>query len=170
MHRIVDKRCDELLQKLYDGTVSRDKNETFLPLSSMPSLFKGSKCVSVIFSNGTEIETPTWKKAAEAIMKDCNSDETLHERLCEISGKVFGQQRVLLGKSAAGMNVPIKIDDGLYLESKFDTESLIKIMTKRILDAVGYDYSGICLKIRSPIRQMSDQIDNDFAEGFDMQM
>ena len=42
----------------------------------------------------------------------------------------------------------IKIDEDLYLEGHYDTETLIKIVKNRILNVVGYDYRGIKVVIK----------------------
>lgn len=77
------------------------------------------------------------------------------------------------------MDSPIKIDDGIYMETKFDTESLLKVLTGRIFNAVGYDYSGIRLELYDPklgieMTQLTGEIKSESAEdedeGFDMQM
>ena len=46
------------------------------------------------------------------------------------------------------MNRPIKINDGIYFESYFDTEYLLKMMTENVLKKVGYDYSAVQIQIR----------------------
>ena len=44
------------------------------------------------------------------------------------------------------MDAPLKIDEELYFETKFDTEALISMMMKKVLEYVGYDYSGIVIQ------------------------
>ena len=61
-------------------------------------------------------------------------------------GKVAGRQRIILGKSAEEMNVPLKIDEEIYFEGKFDTEALLTMMIKKVLEPVGYDYSQIIIQ------------------------
>ena len=46
------------------------------------------------------------------------------------------------------MRSPLKIDRGLYMETHYDTETLLKIMLTRILEPVNYDYSGIRVVLR----------------------
>ena len=82
-------------------------------------------------------------------MKRCNDDAEKHNVLMELRRRVQGRSRQLLGNGAAGMRSPIKIDRGLYMEAHYDTESLLRIMKVRILDTVGYDYSGIQVAIRN---------------------
>ncbi len=82
-------------------------------------------------------------------MKRCNDDAGKHAALMALRSRVQGRSRLLLGSGADGMRSPIKIDRGLYMETHYDTESLLRIMKTRILDAVGYDYSGIQVAIRN---------------------
>lgn len=123
--------------------------ESIYPLCMEPGFFKGKFVVAVMFPDGVRIETPTWKALVEVIMKRCNDDAGKHAALMELRNRVQGRSRQLLGNNSAGMRSPIKIDRGLYMESHYDTESLLRIMKIRILDAVGYDYSGIQVAIRN---------------------
>lgn len=123
--------------------------ESVYPLCMEPGFFKGKSVVAVIFPDGVRIETPTWKALAKVVMKRCNDDAGKHTALMELRNRVQGRRRQLLGNGSAGMRSPIKIDRGLYMESHYDTESLLRIMKTRILDAVGYDYSGIQVAIRN---------------------
>ena len=132
-----------------DAVTSQLVFESIYPLCMEPGFFKGKSVVAVIFPDGVRIETPTWKSLAEVVMKRCNDDAGKHAMLMELRNRVQGRSRQLLGNGSAGMRSPIKIDRGLYMESHYDTESLLRIMKTRILDAVGYDYSGIQVAIRN---------------------
>ena len=46
------------------------------------------------------------------------------------------------------MRSPVQIDEALYVETHYDTETLLRILTTRILDEVGYDYSKIKIAVR----------------------
>ena len=116
----------------------------------MPSAFKGKKPVSLILPGGTEVNTPSWKKAVTAILQDCNSDPRRHKWMLELRGRVFGNFRPLLAKMPEGMVAPLKIDEGLYWESKFDTEALLRNLTDKLLSKVGYDYQGVVVRYRDP--------------------
>lgn len=48
------------------------------------------------------------------------------------------------------MDVPLEIEPDMYLEGKFDTEALLKVITTRIFAPIGYDYSSIHLKMIDP--------------------
>ena len=151
LHETVDRRIDALLSGQAPQTESRS-----LPLDIHPSVFKGKRPLSVSFPDGRTVETATWKKAVSAILADCNNDYVMHERLRSIAGKVFGRDRVLLGDKD-GMDSPVKIDEGLYMETKFDTESLLYVLRERILKPVGYDCNGIRIQCRDPEQTMSGQ-------------
>ena len=126
-----------------------ERFESIYPLCMEPGFFKGKTAVAVIFPDGVRVETPTWKKLAEVILKRCNDDTVKHNALMELRNHIQGRSRKLLGNGNAGMRSPIKIDRGLYMEAHYDTESLLRIMKTRILDAVGYDYRNIQVAIRN---------------------
>ncbi len=46
---------------------------------------------------------------AQTIMQQCNDDPDMHESLMQLSGKVAGRQKVILGKYEEQMDVPIDI-------------------------------------------------------------
>ena len=54
------------------------------------------------------------------------------------------------------MGAPLKITEGLYLESKFDTQALLDNLTQKILRRVGYDCSMIAVLYRSPQQETVD--------------
>ena len=63
----------------------------------------------------------------------------------EMYRKVAGRWRTILGSSPEEMDVPIKVDEELYFEGKFDTEAMLNMLEKKVLEP-GVDYSNI--KIR----------------------
>lgn len=101
----------------------------------------------------------------------------MHQRLMNIRGSVAGRTRFILSDSPSEMNVPLKIDEELYFEGKFDSEYLMKMLTKRVLDRIGYDYSGIVVTLRpsdyigaAETDEPAEIADEDEAEGFGMQL
>lgn len=149
LHELVDKNMDLLCNATENNIVAVEK-EKALSLNIHLGVFKGKKPVSVIFPDGREVMTKTWKQVAVALLQDCNADEQMHRRLSELSGKIFGRDRVILAQDACGLDAPLQIEEGIYFEGKFDTESLLRVVTERILKAVGYDYGGIRIKIMDP--------------------
>lgn len=123
-------------------------------LSVTPTCFKGKKPLAILYPDGTEVEVHTWKQVASQLMRGCAEDELMAARLEDLSGKVFGRDRIILGKTGEGMDVPLKIKDNIYLEAKFDTESLLKVITNRIFDPIGYDYQDIRLQVIDPMMQV----------------
>ncbi len=154
LHELVDQQIDRFLTRLENGE-QISPPETVLPLSAMAAYFKGKKPVAVLYPDGTEVSAATWKKAAVQLLQHCAEDELMRGRLEEIRGKVLGRNRLLFSDSGDGMDVPLEVCPGMFLESKFDTETLLNVITKRIFDPIGYDYSGIHLKISDPALKFS---------------
>lgn len=169
IHRLVDERFDGLLCDLILGEEAekfRAEEGRLLPFASPPSMFKGEKPASVIL-HGVEIEAATWKKAVLIVLRDCAADPQCHRRMMELRGRVNGNFRTLLSDHPEGMASPLKIDAGLYWESKFDTEALLGNLTVKLLEQVGYDYQDIVIRFRTPQQDMAEQAEGDHAEGFD---
>lgn len=82
-----------------------------------------------------------------------------------LSGKVAGRQRIILGKSVEEMNVPLKIDEEIYFEGKFDTEALLTMMIKKVLEPVGYDYSQIIIQYTDRDPLMSEIMEEESSMG-----
>lgn len=157
--REIDTSFELLLQQLKaeqerpeaaaEGTGDVESYESIYPLSAGPGIFKGRKPTGVVFKDGRRVDVPTWKKVAEEILRQCNADQSKHAALLSLRGKVSGRERVLLDKTKGTMRSPLQIDKNLYMETHYDTETLLRIMLTRILDAVGFDYSGISVAIRN---------------------
>ena len=82
---------------------------------------------------------------AERLLQRFGSAAGTHES----AGKVLGRNRVLLGSETGKMRSPVKIDEALYIETHYDAETLMRILTTRILDMVGYDYSKIRIAVKA---------------------
>ena len=95
-----------------------------------------------------------WRQAILEILRECNKDPIRHDRMMRLCDLVAGRLRPLLSGSPKGMNVPVMIDEGLYLEGKLDTEYLIKTVRDQILNSVGYDYDKIGLVVYNPKQEM----------------
>lgn len=126
----------------------QDPREQILPLGSAATECKGKKAVAVVLPSGERVETSTWRKAVAAIMRDCDTDPQCHELLMGLRERVPCRLRQMLSGTPKGMDAPLKINDGLYLESKFDTQALLDNLTHRILRPVGYDCSGVMVLYR----------------------
>ena len=167
----MNRRCDALIRNYQEeeqGISSRPENQKRILAWVSPATLKGKKPVSLTFGSGETIATPTWKKVVQTILKHCNEQPDMHERLMQLRGKVFGRQRIILGKVPEEMDVPLQIDKDLYFESKFDTEALLTMMERKVLEPVGYDFSGIriqYLERKRVMPEMQDTIQHENREG-----
>ena len=155
LHSMVDARVDGSIQRILTSSVLEESPT--LPLHTDPSVFKGKKPEAVLFPNGQSVRTPTWKAAMLAILQDCNADPAKHTYLMELRGKVMGRQRTILAASPEKMHAPLEIDKGLYMESYYDTASLLYVLKNRVLDEVGYNYSGIRVQLRQEQEEAQKQ-------------
>ena len=155
LHSMVDARVDGCIQHVLHGGVL-DIAPT-MPLTASSVAFKGKKPESILFPDGREVKTPTWKAAVLAIMQDCNEYPMMHTHLMELRGKVLGRQRAILAASPEKMHAPLEIDKDLYMESYYDTATLLYVLKNRVLDEVGYDYSGIHVRFRQDQAQEEAQ-------------
>lgn len=118
------------------------------PLTAGAGIFKGKKPAAVIIG-GECVAVRTWRQLAGEIMTRCISIPKYRIALESLAGKVSGKKRVLLAGSPEGMRSPLVLTDGLCLETHYDTETLLNILTTRILSPIGYDYSGIYVTVRN---------------------
>lgn len=140
---------EEGMNSTNHGNIEEKPFENIFPLISGAGFFKGKKPSAVIFPDGKRVSVMTWKKAVEEIMQDCCSKKENLSLLMKLRGIASGKRRNFLYSDGSGMRSPIKIRENLYMESHYDTESLLRIMTTRILDVVGYDYSGIQIAVKA---------------------
>lgn len=153
--RNINTEFDLLIERAKSETVQGpDKHdsksyECTYPLTVGPAVFKGKKPIYIIFEDGSKLKILTWKQLVENILKDCISNDTRKKALENLCGKVTGKKRELISNNEKDMKSPIKISDNLYMETHYDTETLLNILMRRILDVVNYDYSGISVVIRN---------------------
>ena len=170
LHDRIDEQYDELVSKaLTEGhEVRLPKGQRMMSLAADPARFKGLKPAMILFPDGRTTSVTKWKSVILAVMQDCNKDPVMHERLMRLRGMVNGRFRAILTDRPEGMDVPLMIDEDLYLEGKLDTEFLFKITTKNILNAVGYDYGRIGVAVHDPKLDMDDK--QNFSKGRNSEM
>lgn len=168
MHMAIDEKYDAMIECLRSGQPISREDVRHYDLGEPPFLFKGKKPVSIVYPNGEKVFVNTWKKVAEELLNDCNSDPQRHEALMQLRYKVAGRNRWIMKDSPDGMNVPIKIDEGLYFEGKFDTEYLLKLMTEKVFRPVGYPYEFIEIEVREKGQDIAPAEEPD--EPMTMQM
>lgn len=148
MHRAIDEKIDDIIECLRTGQSIRQNGVRHYDLSEPPFLFKSKKPVSITYPNGEKVFVSTWRKVAGELLNDCNSDPQRHEALMQLRHKIAGRNRWVLADAPSDMNVPIKVDEGLYFEGKFDTEYLLKMLTDKVFSKVGYPYEFIEVEVR----------------------
>lgn len=123
MHQKVDDLYDELVQKIpTEGKrLTMGDGEQLLSLAADPARFKGLKPSRLLFPDGRIVTVQNWRQAILEILRECNKDPIKHDRMVRLRDLVAGRLRPLLSSSPKGMNVPVMIDEGLYLEGKPDT-------------------------------------------------
>ena len=156
MHQKIDDLYDELVQKILmeEKRLTMDDGEQLLSLAADPARFKGLKPSRLLFPDGSVVTVQNWRQAILEILRECNKDPIRHDRMMRLCDLVAGRLRPLLSGSPKGMNVPVMIDEGLYLEGKLDTEYLIKTVRDQILNPAGYDYDKIGLAVYDPKQEM----------------
>ena len=147
---MVNSSFDEIVKEVSrireTGNSTISDFEVIYPLSNSAG-FKGRK-VNAVFINEKRILTPTWKKVFEEIIKDAMKDDVKKNKLHELSDKLLGHKRTRLSSSSDEMRSPIKIDDDLYVETHYDTETLINLLLQ-ILNKISYDYSNVKIAVNN---------------------
>ncbi len=122
-------------------------SEYVYPLSVPPHIFIGKKPAAVLFGE-ERVEVKTWTQVYAAVIGRCNQDPAGHEMLMYLRNKAAGKVRVFISDSPAGMRRPLKVDEGIFCEVHYGTETLLHILTIRILKPARFDYSGIRVALR----------------------
>ncbi len=147
---IVNTLFDELVNEVSNIKVEQNEKinnfENILPLSNT-KVFKGKKPIAVIFGKN-RIKTPTWKIVIETILKEVLKEENMKEKLYDLSDKLLGRKRTRLSESPEEMRKPLKLDDNLYIETHYDTETLMNLLLQ-ILNDISYNYKDIKVAIRN---------------------
>ena len=162
MLQLVNTKCDALLQMHQSGELRTNMKDTIRESSLItvsPAELKGKKPLAVQFARGEWIETPTWRKVAQKILQTCNEQPDIHEQFVEMCGKVAGRWRTILGSSPEEMDVPIKVDEELYFEGKFDTEAMLNVLEKKVLEPAGVDYSSIKIRYMAKGQEQANGIE-----------
>lgn len=58
------------------------------------------------------------------------------------------------------MDVPLKVDEELYFEGKFDTEGMLNMLEKKVLEPAGVDYSSIKIRYMAKVQEAAKNIDH----------
>lgn len=148
LRRVLDEIEAAAKELSLEGNVQELLQPFAVPLTMNPGYFKGKKPVAVVFPGERIMEAKTWKLVAKALLADCITAPASREIMLYMRGKVFGRSRLLLAETPKGMDSPIHVAEGFYFESKFDTETLLRVITDLIFKPARYDFRGIKIRIR----------------------
>lgn len=101
-----------------------DRYESIYPLCMEPGFFKGKTAVAVIFPDGVRVETPTWKKLAEVILKRCNDDAGKPQCVNGTSKPHPREKPETFRERERRVRSPIKIDRGIYIWKRTMTQKV----------------------------------------------
>ena len=149
--RQVNQKCDSLLEAYRNGGQCdlHEKRECEHRLIAVsPAELKGKKPLAIQTKSGEWIETLTWKKVVQKILQTYNENPESHKKFMDMRGKVFGRWGAILESTPDNMSVPLKIDENLYFEAKFDTETMIKVLLEKVLTPANCDCSEIKIRYK----------------------
>ncbi len=121
--------------------------EYVYPLTVAPHIFIGKKPAAVLFGE-ERVEVKSWRQVYSAIIGRCNQDPTGHEMLMYLRDKAGGKVRMFLSEKPDGMTRPLKVDDSLWAEIQYGSQTLMHILVNQILAYARFDYSNIKIAIR----------------------
>lgn len=122
--------------------------EIIYPLTNT-SGFKNKKVIAVIL-NDKRIIAPTWKSAVSIILSDALKNDDIKNKMYNLCDKLLGRKRTRLSSKSDGMRSPLELDENLYIETHYDTETLMNLLLQ-VLNEVSYDYSTVRIAIKSNI-------------------
>lgn len=147
---MVNSTFDDLVKKVERMEMEENKfereYETTYPITNTTG-FKGKKPIAIIYK-GVRQMTPTWKAVVNNVLKEVIKDQTMKNRIMALRDKLLGRVRKRLSRTSDGMRSPFKICDNLFIETHYDTETLIKLLLE-ILEDISYDYNDIQVVIKN---------------------
>lgn len=119
--------------------------ESVYPITNATG-FKGNKPIAVIIDNERSI-APTWKTVVRKVLEDVIQNEEMKKRMFELRDKMLGRVRTRLSSKLDGMRSPLKLCEQLYIETHYDTETLMRFLLD-ILNEIQYDSNKIKVVIK----------------------
>ena len=141
---MINTTFDELVKKVEKMQRGEENDEMEYEITypiTNTSVFKGKKPIAVKIQNKRVI-TPTWKKVVETILKEVLEDEQMKNKIFGLRDVLLGRVRTRVSKKKNQMRSPLKLCDELYIETYYDTETLMNLLLE-ILDSISYDYNNI---------------------------
>lgn len=147
---MINTTFDELVKKVEKMQRGEENDEMEYEITypiTNTSVFKGKKPIAVKIQNKRVI-TPTWKKVVENILKEVLEDEQMKNKIFGLRDVLLGRVRTRVSKKKDKMRSPLKLCDELYIETHYDTETLMNLLLE-ILDSISYDYNNIKVVIKN---------------------
>jgi hypothetical protein len=136
-----------IIENKQNSIIDFNKTEWIVPLTIDPHIFISKKPIAVLL-NEERIEIKSWRQVYTLILKQCNKNEQHHKTLLYLRGKVSGKCRDFLSNSPDGMTCPVKIDEDMYAEVHYGSQTLMHILVQRILYPVNFDCSEVQIVIK----------------------
>ena len=118
-----------------------------IPLYGNFAYIVGKKPVAVLIE-GERIPAAKWTSVYKTILQNCVQDPIYHERLMNLRDKALGKIRTFISGKPDGMTRPVKICEGLYGETQYGSQTLMHILTTRLLVPINYDLSRIKVVVK----------------------
>lgn len=147
---MINTTFDELVKKVEKMQRGEENDEIEYEITypiTNTSVFKGKKPIAVKIQNKRVI-TPTWKKVVENILKEVLEDEQMKNKIFGLRDVLLGRVRTRVSKKKNQMRSPLKLCDELYIETHYDTETLMNLLLE-ILNSISYDYNNIKVVIKN---------------------
>lgn len=80
--------------------------------------------------------------------------------LCELMRSIEKEGVLVPLLVRTNLDVPIKVDEELYFEGKFDTEAMLNMLEKKVLEPAGVDYSSIKIRYMAKVQEAAKNIDH----------
>ena len=147
---MINTTFDELVKKVEKMQRGEENDEMEYEITypiTNTSVFKGKKPIAVKIQNKRVI-TPTWKKVVETILKEVLEDEQMKNKIFGLRDVLLGRVRTRVSKKKNQMRSLLKLCDELYIETHYDTETLMNLLLE-ILDSISYDYNNIKVVIKN---------------------
>ncbi len=147
---MINTTFEELIKKvenlpIEDNNYQREY-ESIYPITNTKVL-KGKKPIAVKMGD-QRIITPTWKKVVENILKEVIKDEHMKKKVLSLRDILLGRVRTRISKYSDNMRSPIELCKELYIETHYDTETLMNFLLQ-ILTEIHYDYHHVKVIIKN---------------------
>lgn len=123
--------------------------ERICSLTVPTEYFKGTKPTGILFADNVRKNVTTWKGVVTELLADCIQDERCKDALYELRGRAAGRTRSFIANTDEHMRSALNVAPYLFIETHYDTATLLHVVLDRILAPVGYDFSAIKVALKN---------------------